>query len=107
MPYRSACYSAHACSWPQYPLYAQAGGSPWENAVEVLQTAFTSTIARGLSLVAEIEGRSTYNQCQKEQPPLGAPNGERLIDGAVNGMYFDFVRHGYLLRMTAMERAMP
>jgi type IV secretory pathway VirB2 component (pilin) len=33
--------------------FAQAAGqSPWENAVSVLQQAFTSTIARGLSLVA-------------------------------------------------------
>src|SRR6266851_2702141 len=28
------------------------GTSPWENAVSVLKQAFTSTIARGLSLVA-------------------------------------------------------
>ena len=33
------------------PAFAQ-GSSPWENAVSVLQQAFTSTIARGLSLVA-------------------------------------------------------
>jgi len=33
------------------PVFAQ-GASPWENAVGVLQQAFTSTIARGLSLVA-------------------------------------------------------
>jgi type IV secretory pathway VirB2 component (pilin) len=33
------------------PAFAQ-GASPWENAVNVLMTAFTSTIARGLSLVA-------------------------------------------------------
>jgi len=33
------------------PALAQAN-SPWENAVNVLMTAFTSTIARGLSLVA-------------------------------------------------------
>ena len=31
------------------PGFAQ-GNSPWENAVNVLQQAFTSTIARGLSL---------------------------------------------------------
>jgi len=30
------------------PGFAQAGASPWENAVNVLQQAFTSTIARGL-----------------------------------------------------------
>src|SRR6476659_7163313 len=35
------------------PVYA---ASPWENAVSVLQAAFTSTIARGLSLVAIVVG---------------------------------------------------
>src|SRR5260221_3289570 len=34
------------------PAFGQTGTSPWENAVSVLQQAFTSTIARGLSLVA-------------------------------------------------------
>jgi len=38
--------------------FAQAtGSSPWENAVNVLMTAFTSTIARGLSLVAIVRVR--------------------------------------------------
>ena len=35
------------------PAFAQTN-SPWENAVNVLQQAFTSTIARGLSLVAAL-----------------------------------------------------
>ena len=35
------------------PLFAQ---SPWENAVDVLRTAFTGPIARGLSLVAIVVG---------------------------------------------------
>jgi len=35
----------------RHPAFAQ-GTSPWENAVNVLETAFTSTIACGLSLVA-------------------------------------------------------
>ena len=35
------------------PAFAQvSGSSPWEIAVNVLQAAFTSTIARGLSLVS-------------------------------------------------------
>ena len=39
------------------PLYAQGtAGDPWDNAVQVLQAAFTSTIARGLSLVAIVVG---------------------------------------------------
>ena len=41
------------------PAYAQ-GNSPWENAVNVLQTAFTSTIARGLSLVAIVVSGLTF-----------------------------------------------
>ena len=34
--------------------------SPWENAVNVLQQAFTSTIARGLSLVAIVVSGLTF-----------------------------------------------
>jgi type IV secretory pathway VirB2 component (pilin) len=41
------------------PAYAQ-GTSPWENAVDVLMTAFTSTIARGLSLVAIVVAGLTF-----------------------------------------------
>jgi type IV secretion system protein TrbC len=42
------------------PAFAQGGGSPWENAVNVLQQAFTSTIARGLSLVAIVVAGLTF-----------------------------------------------
>ncbi|HEX4164843.1 MAG TPA: TrbC/VirB2 family protein, partial [Bryobacteraceae bacterium] len=39
------------------PAHAQATGSdPWDNAVNVLKTAFTGTIATGLSLVAIVVG---------------------------------------------------
>ncbi len=38
------------------PVYAQSGSDPWENAVNVLKTAFTGTIATGLSLVAIVVG---------------------------------------------------
>jgi hypothetical protein len=39
------------------PAHAQQNGnSPWENAVNVLKTAFTGTIATGLSLVAMSSG---------------------------------------------------
>ena len=41
------------------PVLAQAN-SPWENAVNVLMTAFTSTIARGLSLVAIVVSGLTF-----------------------------------------------
>jgi type IV secretory pathway VirB2 component (pilin) len=40
------------------PVYAQAGAGtdPWDNAVNVLKTAFTGTIPTGLSLVAIVVG---------------------------------------------------
>src|SRR6267154_6493759 len=41
------------------PAFAQAN-SPWENAVSVLQQAFTSTLARGLSLVAIVVSGLTF-----------------------------------------------
>jgi type IV secretory pathway VirB2 component (pilin) len=41
------------------PAFAQAN-SPWENAVGVLQQAFTGTIARGLSLVAIVVSGLTF-----------------------------------------------
>src|SRR5258708_37414362 len=41
------------------PAFAQAN-SPWANAVGVLQQAFTSTIARGLSLVAIVVSGLTF-----------------------------------------------
>ena len=41
------------------PVFAQAN-SPWENAVNVLMQAFTSTIARGLSLVAIVVSGLTF-----------------------------------------------
>ena len=37
------------------PLFAQ-GVSPWLNAIDVLQNAFTGPIARGLSLIAIVVG---------------------------------------------------
>jgi TrbC/VIRB2 pilin len=41
--------------------FAQTGGtSPWENAVNVLQTAFTGPIAKGLALVAIVVGGLTF-----------------------------------------------
>lgn len=59
---RSMLRSVRHCTfWPAalalvltaVPVHA---ASPWENAVTVLQNAFTTTIARGLSLVAIVVG---------------------------------------------------
>ena len=38
------------------PVFAPPGVSPWLNAVDVLQQAFTGPLARGLSLIAIVIG---------------------------------------------------
>jgi len=60
------------------PLFAQAGNSPWENAVNVLQTAFTSTIARGLSLVAIVVSGLTF--------AFGEGGSKRVLAGVLFGV---------------------
>jgi type IV secretory pathway VirB2 component (pilin) len=59
------------------PLFAQAN-SPWENAVTVLQTAFTSTIARGLSLVAIVVSGLTF--------AFGEGGSKRVLAGVLFGV---------------------
>ena len=73
------------------PLYAQAG-SPWENAVQVLQTAFTSTIARGLSLVAIVVGGLifAFGEGQSKRTLAGIIFGVGMSIGAVNFMAWLF-----------------
>jgi type IV secretory pathway VirB2 component (pilin) len=59
-----------------YPAYAQS--SPWENAVNVLQTAFTTTIARGLSLVAIVVGGLVF--------AFGEGDSKRMLAGILFGV---------------------
>jgi len=59
------------------PLYAQ-GNSPWENAVNVLQTAFTGPIAKGLALVAIVVGGLTF--------AFGEGGGKKTFAGIVFGL---------------------
>jgi type IV secretion system protein TrbC len=59
------------------PLFAQ-GSSPWENAVNVLQQAFTSTIARGLSLVAIVVAGLTF--------AFGEGGSKRILAGVLFGV---------------------
>jgi len=56
---------------------AQAN-SPWENAVNVLQQAFTSTIARGLSLVAIVVSGLTF--------AFGEGGSKRVLAGVLFGV---------------------
>jgi type IV secretory pathway VirB2 component (pilin) len=59
------------------PVYAQ-GNSPWENAVNVLQTAFTGPIAKGLALVAIVVGGLTF--------AFGEGGGKKTFAGIVFGL---------------------
>ncbi len=59
--------------------FAQAAGtSPWENAVTVLQNAFTGTIAKGLALVAIVIGGLTF--------AFGEGGAKRTFAGIVFGI---------------------
>ena len=58
-------------------VFAQ-GNSPWENAVNVLQQAFTSTIARGLSLVAIVVAGLTF--------AFGEGGSKRVLAGVLFGV---------------------
>jgi type IV secretory pathway VirB2 component (pilin) len=60
------------------PVFAQGANSPWENAVNVLQTAFTSTIARGLSLVAIVVSGLTF--------AFGEGGSKRVLAGVLFGV---------------------
>jgi type IV secretion system protein TrbC len=60
------------------PTFAQGGNSPWENAVNVLMTAFTSTIARGLSLVAIVVAGLTF--------AFGEGGSKRVLAGVLFGV---------------------
>jgi type IV secretory pathway VirB2 component (pilin) len=75
------------------PLYAQSSGSdPWDNAVTVLKTAFTGTIATGLSLVAIVVGglMFAYGEGQSKKTLAGIVFGVGMAIGAVNFMAWLF-----------------
>ena len=57
------------------PTYAD---SPWENATNVLQAAFTGPIARGLSLVAIVVGGLMF--------AFGEGDSKRMLAGIVFGV---------------------
>lgn len=74
------------------PAYAQTSGSPWENAVTVLKTAFTGTIATGLSLVAIVVGglMFAFGEGQSKRVFAGIVFGIGMAVGAVNFMTWLF-----------------
>lgn len=71
------------------PAYAQ---SPWENAVDVLKTAFTGPIARGLSLVAIVVGglMFAFGEGESKRTLAGIVFGVGMAIGAVSFMAWLF-----------------
>ena len=80
---------AFGVAFSALPVYAQ---SPWENAVTVLQNAFTSTIARGLSLVAIVVGglMFAFGEGESKRMLAGIVFGVGMAIGAVNFMTWLF-----------------
>jgi transposase/type IV secretory pathway VirB2 component (pilin) len=92
------------------PAYAQSTGSdPWDNAVNVLKTAFTGPIATGLSLVAIVVGglMFAFGEGQSIQI-LGSIPPERLIDLDESGVTTSLTRfYGRCLGGKRIHEATP
>ena len=73
----TSCVIHGICSLPPRAS-PKRGASPWENAVNVLQQAFTSTIARGLSLVAIVVAGLTF--------AFGEGGSKRVLAGVLFGV---------------------
>ena len=71
---------------------AQSGGSPWTQAVQVLQTAFTGPIATGLALVAIVVGglMFAFGEGGAKRTLAGVIFGVGMAVGAVNFMSWLF-----------------
>ena len=88
-----AILSAASLALIAAPAHAQGTGtSPWENAVNVLKTAFTGPIATGLSLVAIVVGglMFAYGEGQSKRMLAGIVFGVGMAIGAVNFMAWLF-----------------
>ena len=72
-------------------VFAQSG-SPWTNAVQVLQTAFTGPIATGLALVAIVVGglMFAFGEGGAKRTMAGVIFGVGMAVGAVNFMSWLF-----------------
>ena len=72
-------------------VFAQAA-SPWENAVNLLQTSFTGPLARGLSLIAIVIGglMFAFGEGHSNKVFAGIVFGLGIALGAVNFMSWLF-----------------
>jgi len=89
---RIGALSFAACVLLAEDVFAQSGSSPWVNAVQVLQTAFTGTIATGLALVAIVLGglMFAFGDGGAKRTMAGIIFGVGMAIGAVNFMSWLF-----------------
>jgi len=89
---RIGALSFAACMLLAEDVFAQSGSSPWLNAVQVLQTAFTGTIATGLALVAIVVGglMFAFGEGGAKRTMAGIIFGVGMAIGAVNFMAWLF-----------------
>ena len=73
-------------------VFAQSGSSPWTQAVQALQTAFTGPIATGLALVAIVVGglMFAFGEGAAKRTLSGVIFGVGMAVGAVNFMSWLF-----------------
>jgi type IV secretory pathway VirB2 component (pilin) len=73
-------------------VFAQAGGDPWTQATQALQTAFTGPIATGLALVAIVVGglMFAFGEGGARRTLAGVVFGVGMAVGAVNFMAWLF-----------------
>jgi len=73
-------------------VFAQAGGDPWTQATQALQTAFTGPIATGLALVAIVVGglMFAFGEGGAKRTMAGVVFGVGMAVGAVNFMAWLF-----------------
>ncbi len=92
-PWRKGMLTFTAClALAENALAQQTGLSPWENAVQVLQTSFTGPIATGLSLVAIVVGGLVFafGEGGAKRTLAGIIFGVGMAIGAVNFMAWLF-----------------
>jgi type IV secretory pathway VirB2 component (pilin) len=89
---RGALISGVSLAAAQQALAQAAGGSPWTQAVQVLQTAFTGPIATGLALVAIVVGglMFAFGEGAAKRTLSGVIFGVGMAVGAVNFMSWLF-----------------
>jgi type IV secretory pathway VirB2 component (pilin) len=91
-PVRRCSLTFAACLALADQALAQQGGSPWTQAVQALQTAFTGPIATGLALVAIVVGglMFAFGEGGAKRSLAGVIFGVGMAVGAVNFMAWLF-----------------